>query len=181
MTFSDKKKAHFVRIFIEEGSSYVRFRRRMQKETGERFPKIPAKSTLYEWVHKFDKTGSVHKKGYRRAMLVCIFWVLMNFLGLSALRRTSTRWKQLSVRRKCLSVVLQLSWNEKRLRTQNFQERPGISPLISFKYYRSWRRMIPKSEWYSLKSSLNIWNTIKISSKTCFSRMKPIFTFTEVL
>jgi hypothetical protein len=56
----------------------------------------------------------------------------MNFLGLSALQRTSNRLKQLSIRRECLSVVLQLAWNEKRLCVSKDNE--FLNPANSLKH-----------------------------------------------
>uniref|UniRef100_A0A914CX54 Transposase n=1 Tax=Acrobeloides nanus TaxID=290746 RepID=A0A914CX54_9BILA len=172
-----------------KNSSYVRFRRRVQKEPGERTQRTPknidaVKATINQ------KGMSIHRvaaglgmKNSKSSSYVRFCRRMRKETG----ERTQRTPKNIDamkavINQKGMSVhCVAAGLGMKKDSVHRILKKIWDFTPISFKCYRSWKRMIPKSEWYSLKSSLNIWNMIKISSKICFSPMKPIFTFTKVM
>lgn len=81
MEYSDQERSHFLRVFIQEGSSYIAFQRRIRRETGERHPKMPSETTLRRWDQKFSdgNLGQGRKQVHRVKFVLDASILTQNF------------------------------------------------------------------------------------------------------
>lgn len=62
MQYTNKQRAQFVLMFIEEGRNYAAFKARIKRETKKANPKIPEVKSVKKWLQDFQTTGSVQNR-----------------------------------------------------------------------------------------------------------------------